>query len=74
MVVHKCLILPDQYLKLLFEFGDPCIALLHGPNKSLGDCCVVQPRTSFGWGLFCGDLGLIEWEVWDILDERCMPS
>ena len=28
MVVHKCLILPDQYLKLLFEFGDPCIAVM----------------------------------------------
>ena len=32
MVIHKCLILPDQYLKLLFEFGDPCIALLDSPN------------------------------------------
>ena len=41
MVIHKCLILPDQYLKLLFEFGDPCVVLLHGPNKSLGDCCIV---------------------------------
>ena len=32
MVVHQCLILLDQYLKLLFEFGDPCIALLDSPN------------------------------------------
>ena len=63
MVVHKCLILPDQYLKLLFELRDPCIALLHGPNKGLGDCCIVQPRTSFGWGLLCGDLGLVKREV-----------
>ena len=74
MVVHKCLILPDQYLKLLFEFGDPCVALLHGPNKSLGDCCIVQPRTSFGWGLLCGDLGLVEREVWYIFCERCTSS
>ena len=46
MVVHQCLILPDQYLQLLFEFGDPCIALLDGLNKGLGYCCIVQPRTS----------------------------
>ena len=74
MVIHKCLILPDQYLKLLFEFGDPCVVLLHGPNKSLGDCCIVQPRTSFRWGLCCGDLGLVEREVWYILCERCTSS
>ena len=65
MVVHQCLILPDQYLKLLFEFRDPCIALLHSPNKGLGDCCIVQPRTSFGWG-FVMDQIIVSTSVKDL--------
>ena len=74
MVVHQCLILPDQYLKWLFEFGAPCVALLHGPKKSLGDHCIVQPRTSFRWGLFCEDLGLVEREVRYVFCERRTSS